>query len=117
MQALRNKAMLDIRTAEARANAGRPVIDPKTLDEYKEGPSAQKVSGALTRVECLGNKRGCTLLPGNKPPACWWPIRARWLSPAAGKSRLTCGVQRPGRSVTVEYQPRTMPGMGRQGMH
>ena len=38
LQDLKNRALMDIRKAEAKANAGKPVIDPKTLDEYKEEP-------------------------------------------------------------------------------
>jgi hypothetical protein len=52
--ALRNKALMEIRAAEARANAGKPVVDPAGLDEYKEGPGTQKITGALTRIDCLG---------------------------------------------------------------
>ena len=39
MQDLKNRALMEIRKAETKANAGKPVIDPNTLEQYKEEPA------------------------------------------------------------------------------
>ena len=58
---------MDIRKAEAKANAGKPVIDPKTLDEYKEEPvqKNKKLTGILARIDCQGTQAdtGCAKSP------------------------------------------------------
>jgi hypothetical protein len=115
MQALRNKALLDIRAAEARANAGRPVIDPSTLDEYKEGPSSQKVSGTLARVECLGKQARLHVVSGRQTTRLLVGDPGQIALSGGGQISLTCGVQRPGRAVTVDYQPRKDAGHGTAG--
>ena len=56
MQDLKNRALMEIRKAEAKANAGKPVIDASTLEEYKEEPDSKKVAGILTRVDCQGTQ-------------------------------------------------------------
>lgn len=115
MQALRNKALLDIRAAEAKANAGRPVIDPSTLDEYKEGPSTQTVSGILARVECLGKQARLHIASGRQTTRLLVADPGQIALKGGGQVSLTCGVQRPGRPVTVEFQPRKDAGQGTAG--
>jgi hypothetical protein len=52
LEDLKNRALMEIRKAEARANAGKPIIDDSKLDVYKERPTTERVSGVLARVDC-----------------------------------------------------------------
>jgi hypothetical protein len=112
---LRNKALMEIRKAEARANAGKPVIDPKTLDEYKEGPDTKKVSGVLHRVDCLGIPARLTIVSGKSVTRILVPDPAQVAIGGGGERSFGCGVQKPARSVTVEYIPRTDPKQSTAG--
>ncbi|HYO82847.1 MAG TPA: hypothetical protein VES20_15685, partial [Bryobacteraceae bacterium] len=104
-QAVREKAMMAIRAAEAKANAGKPVIDPKGLGRYAEGGKTQKLSGTLTRVECLGKTANLHVASGKRV------VQIRVADPGqvelsgGGQMALTCGAQRAGRKVVVEYMP------------
>ena len=95
-----------IRAAEAKANAGKPVIDPSALGEYSEGPSGRKkVSGILVRVECQGKAAHLYIAAGRQT------VRIRVADPGqvelagGGQTALTCGAQRAGRKITVDYTP------------
>lgn len=106
MQALRNKALRDIRAAEAKANEGRPLVDTKDLDEYKEEPNTRKVSGALARVDCLGTTARLHIAHGRQVTRIFVPDPGQVSFAGGGQVSLTCGAQRSGRAVTVEYLPR-----------
>ncbi len=110
IQDLKNRSLSSIREAEARANAGKSVIDASTLPVYKELlPSI--VSGTLQRVDC--GKDGTAklhVLSGRKT----WKFQ---VSDAArvvikgGERALGCGPQKPVRTVVVNYTPNTWPGV------
>jgi hypothetical protein len=107
LQALRNKALMEIRAAEARANAGRPVIDPAGLEEYKEGPGTQKIRGALTRIDCLGKPARLHITSGKQITRILVPDPGQVALGGGGEMSFTCGPQRAGRSVVVEYLARS----------
>ena len=110
IQALRNKALLDIRAAEARANAGKPVIDPSTLGAYKEGPNTVKVSGVLSRVDCIGQQAVLHVTSGKQVTRLFVAEPGQVALAGGGQLALTCGPQRGGgRKVTIDYLPRPDP--------
>lgn len=107
LQALRNKALLEIRAAEARANAGKPVIDPSTLGVYQEGANTVKVSGVLSRVDCVGRQAILHVTSGKQITRLFVTDPGQVALAGGGQLALTCGPQRGGgRRVTVEYLPR-----------
>jgi hypothetical protein len=109
MQDLKNRALMEIRKAEAKANAGKPVIDANTLEEYKEKPDSKKVAGVLTRVDCRGTQATLYVQSGRSV------IKLLVTDPATvamggggGERSFTCGVQKPARKVEVEFEPGDM---------
>jgi hypothetical protein len=115
LQALRNKALMEIRAAEAKANAGRPVIDPRGLDEYKEGPGTEKIAGTLTRIDCLGKPARLHIVSGKQTTRLLVPDPGQVALGGGGEMSFTCGAQRGGRRVTVEYTPRKDSAQGTTG--
>lgn len=115
LETLRNKALLEIRAAEARANAGKPVIDPKGLDEYKEGGSAKQVSGTLTRVDCTGSAARLNISAGRQTTRILVSDPSKVAVAGGGQLSFSCGPQKPARAVRVEYSPRTDSGQGTAG--
>lgn len=115
MNDLRNKALLEIRTAEARANAGKPVIDPSTLEEYKEGPGTTKISGVLTRVDCMGPQARLHVSAGRQVLRLIVPDPGKISIAGGGERNFICGPQKPARPVTIEYMPKPEPKQGTAG--
>ena len=109
MLALRNKALLDIRAAEARANAGKPVIDASTLGQYKEGLNTVKVNGVLARVDCIGRQAVLHVASGKEVTRLFVTDPGQVELAGGGQLSLTCGPQRAGRKVSIDYIPRPDP--------
>jgi hypothetical protein len=112
---LRNKALMEIRKAEAKANAGRPIVDPTGLEEYKDGPQTKKVSGVLSRVDCLGAQARLHVTAGRTATRLLVPDPTQVAITGGGERSFGCGVQKPARKVTVEFTPRTDAGQGTVG--
>jgi hypothetical protein len=99
LNTLRNKALMDIRAAEARANRDRPVTDAQGLDYYREPSDAKSVKGVLTRVDCLGEQARLHVRAGKvllrilvvDPNNVGISDLAR--AGAKGEKSLTCGTQ------------------------
>jgi hypothetical protein len=108
LQDLKNRALMEIRQAEARANAGKPVIDPKTLDEYKEEPSTKKVAGMLTRVDCQGTQATLHVQNGRSVTKLLVVDPSHVAIGGGGERSFSCGAQKPSRKVEVEYEPGAM---------
>jgi hypothetical protein len=115
LQDLRNKALLEIRRAEARANEGKPVIDPKTLDEYKESPQTTKLTGNLQRVDCLGEQARLYVASGKQVVRIVVPAADKIEITGGGERSLTCGPQKRAPRVTVQYTPKTDAKQGTSG--
>jgi hypothetical protein len=111
---LRNRALLEIRKAEARANAGKPVIDPRTLDEYKEGPQTVSVTGLLQRVDCMGSRARLHVSSGRQVTRILVPDAGQ-VEIAGGARAFSCGAQKPARSVRVDYVPKPEASQGTVG--
>ena len=110
IQDLKNKALTEIRAAEARANAGKPVIDASKLPEYKEEQS-KAISGALQRVECRGQEARLHVFSGGKIYRLSVADPNKVVIRGGGEKALSCGPQKPARPVTVEYTPAMSPGV------
>jgi hypothetical protein len=104
MQDLKNRALMEIRKAEARATAGKPGIDDKTLDVYKETPN-EKVSGVLARVDCQGSQATLHVQTGRSVMKLSVADPTTVEITGGGEKSFACGVQKPARKVEVEYEP------------
>jgi hypothetical protein len=82
------------------------VIDPKTLDEYRDGPNTIKISGVLSRVDCIGAQAVLHVSAGKQATRLFVPDAGQVSLAGGGQISLTCGPQRGGRRVTVNYIPR-----------
>ena len=115
LQDLRNRALMDIRKAEARANAGKPVIDARTLGEYKDDFDLAKIDGTLTRVDCLGEQARLHIASGKQVTRILVPNAALVEISGGGQKSLGCGVQKPARRVRVEYTRKNDEKQGTAG--
>ena len=105
LEDLKNRALMEIRKAEARANAGKPVIDDSKLDVYKEGPTTERISGVLTRVDCKGSEATLHVQTGRSVMRLSIPDPATVEIAGGGEKSFACGVQKPARKVNVDYEP------------
>ena len=115
LQDLRNRALMEIRKAEARANEGKPVIDRRTLDEYKDGPQTSKLTGVLQRVDCMGDQARLYVASGGQMTRIMVPDGNKVEIKGGGERALACGVQKPARKVVVHYTPKNDPKQGTTG--
>ena len=104
VEALRNQALLKIRQAEAKANAGRPQLDASKLDEYKETPDTSKLMGTLVRVNCQKNGHAELVIAtaDNKTKSITISDPEKVAIAGGGERSFTCGVQKPPRSLVIE---------------
>ncbi len=109
-EAFRNSALMKIREAEARANAGRPQLDTSKLDRYKPDGENKKVEGMLTRVNCLGQQAELVVTKGKQVTTLLVSDPTKIAIAGGGERTLACGPLKPPRSVSVEYQTRTSLG-------
>ena len=105
---LKNRALMEIRKAEAKANAGKPVIDDRKLDLYKEAPDAKKISGVLVRVDCQGTQATLHVQSGNAVTKLLVVDPSTVEIGGGGERAFSCGTQKPARKVDVEYEPSTL---------
>lgn len=105
LQDLKNRALMEIRKAEAKANAGKPVLDASTLGEYKESPDTKKASGVLTRVDCQGTQAVLHVQSGRSTTKLIVADPSTVAIGGGGERSFTCGPQRPARKVEVEFEP------------
>ena len=104
MQDLKNRALMEIRKAEAKANAGKPIMDASTLPEYKEGRDSKTASGVLTRVDCQGTQAVLHVQSGGSTTKLVVVDPDKVEISGGGERAFTCGVQKPAKKVEVEYE-------------
>jgi hypothetical protein len=112
---LRNKALMEIRKAEARANDGKPIIDRKELEHYKEGGQTTNVKGVLRRVDCLGEQARLHIATGKLITKILVPDPATIEIKGGGERSFACGPQKPARQVSVDYTPKEDRKLGPTG--
>jgi hypothetical protein len=105
LQDLRNKALAEIRAAEARANAGKPTIDPSTLEEYREVQNS-KLEGSLQRVDCTAQRAVLFIASGKSIIRLFVPDTSQLAVDGGGEKTFSCGPQKPSRKVQIEYVSR-----------
>lgn len=118
---LRNESMAEIRAAEAKANqqlsGGRPL--PENVQPWWDGPGGpvEKAAGKLQRVDCLAGGRARITIETAPKKTLVLLIRdpGQIALTGAGELSLGCGVQRPARSVVVEYAPSRDARLGAAG--
>lgn len=117
LEDLKNRALADIRAAEARANAGQKPYDLSKLDWYREGGDRYpSVSGTLEGVECLGRQARLVVRTADRTVTKLL-VRdpAKVVINGGGEKSLQCGRQRAGRPVKVDYMPRADAKLGTSG--
>lgn len=105
IERLKADALGEIRKAEMKTNErlGSDTA-PKATEKWWDGAQGEKVSGLLTRVECL-----------NGPARVWLDNTKKLLirDPAkiaivgSNEETLGCGIQKPPRKATILYSPKT----------
>jgi hypothetical protein len=105
MQDLKNRALTDIRKAEAKANAGKPLMDDSKLDLYKEHADTKKTTGVLVRVDCQGTQATLYVQNGRTITTLLVTDPTRVEIAGGGERAFTCGRQKTARKVEVEYEP------------
>jgi tetratricopeptide (TPR) repeat protein len=100
---LKQKAIADLRAAEAKANAGEGPA-PEKVVPWWEGPKPDgKAAGNLTRVDCLGRQMRL-VIEGDDHKLTRLLVRdpSTVAILGGGEEKLGCGVQKP-RRIVVEY--------------
>jgi hypothetical protein len=100
---LKQKAIANLRAAEARANAGEGPA-PEKVVPWWEGPKPDgKAAGTLTRVDCLGRQMRL-VIEGDDHKLTRLLVRdpSTVAILGGGEEKLGCGVQKPKR-IVVEY--------------
>lgn len=99
---LRNRALADIRKAEARANAGQKPLDPNAkLDWYEEEKPAARVTGSLLRIDCMAKRAKLFLKTPGEGTLTLLIADPGKVAIAGGQTSLGCGPQKPVRTVVV----------------
>lgn len=103
IQKLKQKALADLRAAEAKANAGRGAA-PEKVEPWWEGPKPDgHTSGTLKRVDCLGRQfRLVVESDDHKLTNLLIPDPSSLVVLGATEEKLACGAQKP-RRIVVEY--------------
>ena len=120
LQDLKNKALAEIRSFEAKANQAQEPLNPNIkLEEYTEESTRHpKLSGLLDKVDCLGTQAKLHVRNAEGRVEILLVRDARKIvisSGRAGETTLSCGPQRPPRRLIVEYVPRADRKLGTIG--
>ncbi len=119
LERLKEEALARIRDAEARAaRTSPPLDDGRKVEPWWEGPKAGgKLRGALEKVDCLpgGVARLIIRAAGGKVTQLAIRDPKQVVIQGGGEAALSCGAQRPVRTVSVEFVPAPDPKLGTAG--
>ncbi len=115
VEALRQQMLDSIRTAEAKANAGKEPIDKSNLDEYRENMGYGNVSGSLQKVECLSGQAVLHIATGDGMVKLHVANPKHVAITGEGEHAFTCGVQKPARQLKAEYVEKKNAKLGTAG--
>lgn len=110
IEQLKEKALAEIRAAEARANANLQPLDPnRKVEAWWEDPQpSKKLQGLLSRVDCQGGAARLWIqAPEGARVALLIPNSGQVVHLGNSQGELPCGLLKPPRQVAVEYKPRT----------
>lgn len=105
LQRVKDAATAEVRTAVDAANKklGEFKSDQKPVDWW-ENPSGEKVSGTLSRVDCLNGPLRLTInIDGGGVIRLLIRDPNHLSVPGTGEAKFGCGVQRPPRKIRVVY--------------
>ncbi len=118
LQRLKNEAVARIREAENKINGGKAALDPdKKIEAWWDGPKGDaKVTGRLTRVDCLGKQlRLAVQIEAGKTAQLLVTDPGKIAIEGKGELTLGCGPQRVARPVMVEFIQKMDPKMNTVG--
>jgi hypothetical protein len=118
LRRVKDSAMAEIHAAEERANRAVVRANPSgKLEQMEIGEApAGKVKGQIAQIECLGRMARLVVRTGEGKQVKLLvrdPKSVVVLS--GGELSLSCGVQRPPRAVSIEYQPAVNAKLGTAG--
>ena len=102
---LKEKELARIREAEVRANAGSKFDPNKKVVEWWDGPAGKPVTGKLERVDCL-NGPARLVIRDAKGRLSQFKVNdpSKVAITGAGELTLSCGPQKPARTVKLQYE-------------
>ncbi|MBV8847215.1 MAG: hypothetical protein JO307_30770 [Bryobacterales bacterium] len=105
LQRIKDSAAAEVHSAELAANQRMGGLKPgETAQAWWNDPDGQKVSGTLTRVDCMTEAMRLTV-----QPASGTAVRLMIRDPnkltvkGKGQAEFVCGVQKPGRKINVVH--------------
>lgn len=117
IRAVREKALADVRAAEARANrAAPPAPADRNVVPMFEGPAPQgRVRGRITRVDCIAPMAKLTVQTETVSVVLLAREPAKVVVFGDEKPKFDCGPQNPPRLAVVEYFPKEDKRTGTAG--
>ena len=117
LEALKQKALADIRAAENRANAGSTPRDPnQRVVEWWDGPAGAPASGKLERVDCLNGLARLSVRDAKGRVTRYKvPDPAKVAITGPGRLTLACGPQQPPRVIRLQFEAKPDPTLGTAG--
>ncbi len=103
---LRNRALAQIRAAEAKANAGQKELDKdvKVVEWDEVNKPTERTSGQLQRIECMGVRaRLYLMLPDGRIVKFLVTDPGKVAIANGGVQDFACGPLKPARNVVIEY--------------
>ena len=109
LNALRNKALAQIRAAETKANSGQKELDKdvKVVEWDEVNKPTERMSGQLQRIECMGVRaRLYLMLPDGKVTKFLVTDPGKVAILGGGVQDFACGPLKPARAAVLEYVPK-----------
>lgn len=108
IRAVREKALADVRAAEARANRAAPAApaDRKVVPMFEGAAPQGRVRGRITRVECIAPMAKLTVQTDTVSVVLLAREPAKVVVFGEEAPRFDCGPQDPPRLAVVEYFPK-----------
>lgn len=117
LERLRNQSLAEVRAAEDRANKEQGPLKPGTVVvPWWKDADGQKLSGTLTRIDCLKGPMRLTV-----QPASGMPVQLLIRDPqkvqvqGANEAVLGCGVQKPARKINLVHTGKPDAATGTAG--
>ena len=117
LETLKQKALADIRAAEARANSGSGPRDPnQKVVEWWDGPAGAPAAGKLERVDCLNGLARLAIRDAKGRVTQYKvPDPAKVAISGPGQLTLSCGPQQPPRAIRVQFEAKPDAKLGTAG--